>query len=192
MVVHLIDFCPTFSMNTKIVFSQCVVYTNAMNVIIIKTFQCPKLQIQHRNDTRQTQSLISSKFSNYSELIKLNLTFPFRIMVVMEGQTAMYMRMPMSSSKLPVVGKCKVDGRRVTLSFPFTGIEFDLPTTPSERANDYDFRIRGTMGDMAMTIGYVPELKCYHGIGRIDDDTHPALTFTFYSEDSPMNKLPGC
>jgi len=120
------------------------------------------------------------------------------------GFATMYLRMPMSSSTLPVQGQCTVDDRRVTLKFPFTGIEFDLPGQPRENRNEYDFTIRSAKGDMTMTIGYVSELRAFTGTGRMDvggaggggggdrddhDDT-PVLTFCFYAADSPLNRLP--
>jgi len=110
------------------------------------------------------------------------------------GFATMYLRMPMSSSTLPVQGQCTVDDRRVTLKFPFTGIEFDLPGQPRENRNEYDFTIRSAKGDMTMTIGYVSELRAFTGTGRMsvednEDDT-PVLTFCFYSADSPLNRLP--
>jgi len=109
------------------------------------------------------------------------------------GFATMYLRMPMSSSTLPVQGQCAVDDRRVTLKFPFTGIEFDLPGQPRENRNEYDFTIRSAKGDMTMTIGYVSELKAFTGTGRMDigdQDETPVLTFCFFSEDSPLNRLP--
>ena len=60
--------------------------------------------------------------------------------MVMEGFATMYMRMPMSSSTLPIHGRCSVDDQKVTLKFPFTGIEFELPSNPKEGANDFDFK----------------------------------------------------
>lgn len=108
----------------------------------------------------------------------------------MEGYATMYMRMPLTTSNLPVVGQCEVAGRHVTLQFPFTGIEFDLPSTPREDRNDYDFRIRGALGDMAMTLKYLKDLQCFHGTGHLDEDNRPLLSFTFYSSSSPMSKLP--
>jgi len=108
----------------------------------------------------------------------------------MEGFATMYMRMPMSSSTLPIGGTCSVDDKRVSLKFPFTGIEFDLPSKPTEDRNDFDFKIRGARGDMTMTIGYIPDLKAFHGCGKQDEDDTPVLTFVFYPEGSPMNKLP--
>jgi len=112
------------------------------------------------------------------------------------GFATMYLRMPMSSSTLPVQGQCTVDDRRVTLKFPFTGIEFDLPGQPQENRNQFDFTIRSAKGDMTMTIGYVSELRAFTGTGRMEvggDDSHddaPVLTFCFYSADSPLNRLP--
>lgn len=100
----------------------------------------------------------------------------------------MYMRMPMSSSTLPVQGSCSVDDKRITLKFPFTGIEFDLPATPTQ--SDFDFKIRGARGDMTMTIGYLDELRAFTGVGRQDDEDMPVLTFCFYSPGSPLSRLP--
>ena len=64
--------------------------------------------------------------------------------MVMEGFATMYMRMPMSSSTLPIQGKCTVDDKTVSLKFPFTGIEFELPSSPKEGRNDFDFKVRKT------------------------------------------------
>ena len=61
--------------------------------------------------------------------------------MVMEGFATMYMRMPMSSSTLPIQGKCSVDDKTVNLKFPFTGIEFELPSSPKEGRNDFDFKV---------------------------------------------------
>lgn len=107
-----------------------------------------------------------------------------------DGFATMYMRMPMSTSTLPVQGSCTVDDRRITLKFPFTGIEFDLPGTPKENRNDFDFKIRGARGDMTMTISYVAELKAFTGVGRQDEDDMPVLTFCFFPVESPLSRLP--
>ena len=74
--------------------------------------------------------------------------------------------------------------------FPFTGIEFELPNSPKEDRNDFDFKIRGARGDMTMTIGYIPNLRCFTGIGRQDEDDTPVLSFCFFPSDSPMKQLP--
>lgn len=108
----------------------------------------------------------------------------------MEGFATMYMQMPMSSSSLPIQGACTVDKKRVSLKFPFTGIEFELPSDPKEGRNDFDFKIRGARGDMTMTIGYIEELKCFSGSGRQEEDEKPVLTFVFFPPDSPMRHLP--
>ncbi|ESN89926.1 hypothetical protein HELRODRAFT_194765 [Helobdella robusta] len=107
-----------------------------------------------------------------------------------EGFATMYMRMPMSSSTLPVQGSCTVEDKRITLKFPFTGIEFDLPSSPKESQNDFDFKIRGARGDMTMTMGYVPELKAYTGVGKQEEDDMPVLTFCFFPPESPLSRLP--
>ena len=108
------------------------------------------------------------------------------------GFATMHMRMPMSSSSLPIQGHCSVDNRRVTLKFPFTGIEFDLPSVPSDQtATDFDFLIRSQKGrDMTVTISRLEDLSAYIGYGREDGDEHAVLTFVFYSPDSPLSRLP--
>ena len=111
-------------------------------------------------------------------------------MVLYDGYATMFMRMPMSTQALPIQGSCLVDDKRVTLKFPFTGIEFDLPSKPQEGRNEFDFKIRGARGDMTMTIGYISELKAFTGCGRPDEEDNPVLTFVFYPSDSPMSKLP--
>lgn len=110
--------------------------------------------------------------------------------MVLEGFATMYMRMPMSLSTLPIQGTCTVNDKKVTLKFPFTGIEFDLPSAPKEGRNDFDFKIRGARGDMTLTIGYVAELNCFTGTGKQEEDDSPVLSFVFFSPDSPMSKLP--
>ena len=108
----------------------------------------------------------------------------------MEGFATMHMRMPMSTSSLPILGECNVTERRVALKFPFTGIEFDLPREPKEDQNEFDFKIRANCGDMTMNIGYIKELKCYTGVGRQEENDTPIITFYFYESSSPMTKLP--
>ena len=61
--------------------------------------------------------------------------------MAMEGFATMYMRMPMSSSTLPIHGRCTVEDQKITLKFPFTGIEFDLPSSRKEGRNDFDFKV---------------------------------------------------
>ena len=109
-----------------------------------------------------------------------------------DGFATMYMRMPMSTSSLPVQGHCSVDERRVTLRFPFTGIEFDLPGAPSEQTADvFDFLIRSRHGrDMTVTVSRLDDLGAYVGYGREDGDEHAVLTFVFYVPDSPLSRLP--
>src|SRR6218665_541593 len=105
------------------------------------------------------------------------------------GFATMYMRMPMSTSTLPVQGSCSVDERRIVLKFPFTVIEFDLPSIPDEE--DIEFIIRSSRGsDMTMTISHLPELKAYAGVGREGDDSVPVLSFYFFPPDSPLSLLP--
>jgi len=109
------------------------------------------------------------------------------------GFATMYMRMPMSSSSLPIQGSCTVEERRVTLRFPFTGIEFDLPSVPSAQsvASDFDFLIRSEKGrDMTVTVSRLEELDAYVGYGREEGEEHAVLTFVFYALDSPLSRLP--
>ena len=106
----------------------------------------------------------------------------------MEGSATMYMRIPMSTSTLPVQGKCSVSGKVACLRFPFTGIEFELPDVPSP-GNNFNFRIRGARGDLVMSIDYIPDLDCYSGVGKEGDD-NIVIRFSFWGSSSPMTKLP--
>ena len=108
----------------------------------------------------------------------------------MEGSATMYMRMPMSTSTLPIQGRCSVqEDKKISLKFPFTGIEFELPAKPVPGA-DCAFKIRGSKGDMLMTIDYVPQLQCFVGVGKQEEDEAVVIRFTFWGKDSPMSKLP--
>jgi len=109
-----------------------------------------------------------------------------------QGFATMHMRMPMSTSSLPIQGHCSVDERRVTLRFPFTGIEFDLPTAPSDQtAAELEFLIRSQKGrDMTVTISRLDDLNAYIGYGKEDGDERAVLTFVFYTADSPLSRLP--
>ena len=114
----------------------------------------------------------------------------------MEGFATMYMRMPMSTSSLPVAGSVSVDGKRVTLKFPFTGIEFELPSSPKdikevEDSFKIDFMVKtSTGGVISINIGYISSLKCFTGCGQQEEDNQPCLTFYFFSDKSPMALLP--
>ena len=115
-----------------------------------------------------------------------------------DGFATMYMRMPMSTSSLPIQGQCTVDDCRITLKFPFTGIEFELPSSPAAVLHgtltsvpDLDFKIRGARGDLLVSITFVPELSAFTGIGRQDDDADlPVLSFCFFAPDSPLSRIP--
>ena len=113
-------------------------------------------------------------------------------MSVYTGFATMYMRMPMTSSSLPIQGQCTVDEHRVTLKFPFTGIEFDLPTLPTDdQSSDFDFIIRSQKGkNMTVTISRLADLKAFAGYGREEGDDAAVLSFVFYSADSPLSRLP--
>ena len=43
---------------------------------------------------------------------------------------------------------------------------------------------------MLMTVGYIEDLKCFTGSGKLEEESEPVLSFCFYPEDSPMSKLP--
>jgi len=115
-----------------------------------------------------------------------------------DGFATMHMRMPMSTSSLPIQGQCTVDDCRVTLKFPFTGIEFQLPSSPAAVLDgtvtsvpDLDFKIRGVRGDLLVSIAFVPELSAFTGVGRQEDDNDlPVLSFCFFAPNSPLSRLP--
>ena len=108
----------------------------------------------------------------------------------MNGFVTMYLVTPMSQKTLPVHGDCWVDGCRVTLTFPFTGIEFDLPRISKDYQKDYDFKIKGAHGDITLTMTYNADLKCFTGSGIQDEDGSQVLKFYYCSNESPMSKFP--
>ena len=111
------------------------------------------------------------------------------VMGKFQGYATMFLRMPMSTSTLPVEGRCAVEDKKVTLKFPFTGIEFDLPGSPGEKGSDFDFKIRGARGDMRLAITYDEALGCYLGVGKQEEEDVPVLTFSFFPDSSPMLSL---
>ena len=53
------------------------------------------------------------------------------------------------------------------------------------------FQIRTSTGSvMAVEIGYITELKCFTGKGTQEECNEPCLTFYFFSDASPMSKIP--
>ena len=107
----------------------------------------------------------------------------------MDGFCTMYMRMPMTTTALPIQGKCQLTARKIYLKFPFTAIEFELPRMPEENSKEFDFRIRGSTGDMVMNIKYNVELRCFTGIGKQEDNETEIVRFCFFTERSPMASL---
>jgi hypothetical protein len=57
-------------------------------------------------------------------------------------------------------------------------------------AADFDFKIRGSRGDLLIAIRYVPELRAFTGVGRQGGEGQPSLTFCFYQKDSLLTRLP--
>ena len=109
--------------------------------------------------------------------------------IKMEGLATMYMRMPMSTSTLPIQGNCTVNAKLVCLKFPFTGIEFELPGFPPA-GSECAFKIHGAKGDMLITIDYIKDLDCFSGVCKQEEDDYIPMRFTFWGPDSPMRYLP--
>ena len=106
--------------------------------------------------------------------------------IIMEGFATMYMRMPTSTSTLPLQGNCTVNAKLVCLKFPFTGIEFELPSIPSA-LSECAFRIRGAKGDMVITIDYIKDLDCFSGVCKQEEDNFIAMRFSFWGPDMVLH-----
>ena len=136
--------------------------------------------------------MLAEHISTYTYLPFQILAKSTKKMATYKGFATMYLQMPMCAQPLPVQGTCAVEDKKVVLTFPFSGTEFELPSRPMEGRNDFDFKIRGARGNMTMTIGYIKELRVFTGVGRMDEADDPSLSFVFFSSDSAMNKLKAC
>ena len=107
--------------------------------------------------------------------------------VYYEGIATMYMTMPMSSSTLPVMGKCTVENTRISLKFPITGVSFDLPEAPRDGGREVEFKMSGGKGEMTLNIAYKADLQAFVGHGKQDGVT--VLSFIFFRPDSCLKYL---
>lgn len=107
--------------------------------------------------------------------------------MVYEGIATMYLAMPMSQQMLPVFGSCTVDGKKISLKFPLSGVSFDLPEAPAENSKDMEFKMSGGKGELTLNISYKADMKGFVGAGKQDGQT--VLSFVFYDADSPLKHL---
>ena len=124
------------------------------------------------------------------------VSFSFRYLGNMKasGFAVMHMKMPMTSSTLPLKGSCTVHGKEVTIELPTTKTSFKLSEQPKVPKKPAEFGIETLMKTptgqtFTINIRYIAELECFVGTGKEDGATSPTLTFCFFDDKSPMNKL---
>ncbi|CAD5125545.1 unnamed protein product [Dimorphilus gyrociliatus] len=106
------------------------------------------------------------------------------------GRAVMRMKMPMGGSNLPLAGTCKVEGKALSMKFTFTTIGFELPKDPSVDKVDFDCKVKGSWGEMTLSVVYNKGLDCFHGKAVQEGEEEPGLSFCFWSEDSPLSTIP--
>jgi hypothetical protein len=104
-----------------------------------------------------------------------------------EGIATMYMTMPMAAQRLPLMGSCTVNDKKISLKFPLSNVSFDLPEAPSETGKELEFKMSGATGDMTLNISYKAELKAFVGQGK--QGGFSVLNFVFYKADSALRHL---
>jgi len=104
-----------------------------------------------------------------------------------EGIATMYMQMPMAAQRLPLLGACAVQEKKISLRFPLSNVSFDLPEAPQEGGRDMEFKMSGATGDMTLNISWKPDLKAFVGQGKQQGAS--CLNFVFYKPDSPLKHL---
>jgi len=104
-----------------------------------------------------------------------------------EGIATMYMTMPMAAQRLPLLGACTVQDKKISLRFPLSNVSFDLPEAPHEGGRDMEFKMSGATGDMTLNISWKPELGAFIGQGK--QGGFSVLNFCFYRANSPLAHL---
>ena len=111
----------------------------------------------------------------------------------MEGFATIYMDSHMGTgASLPIRGCVKITPEHhVSIRSMFTGIDFQLPR--GLKSNDtVTFKIRGSVGDMAINIRHIPDLDCFYGEGFTcgDSEREIVVKFCCYDAESVMNNFP--
>ena len=104
-----------------------------------------------------------------------------------EGIATMYMTMPMAAQRLPLLGACAVQDKKISLRFPLSNVSFDLPEAPHEGGRDMEFKMSGATGDMTLNISWKPDLKAFIGTGK--QGGFSVLNFCFYKGENPLHHL---
>ncbi|ELT97483.1 hypothetical protein CAPTEDRAFT_193442 [Capitella teleta] len=104
-----------------------------------------------------------------------------------EGSAILFSSFSPDHCRVPIKGSCSVWNQKVTLRFPATGAEFDLPRLLCKEMGRHEFEISHHQGQVMVMLEYIPELDAYHGIGHIGRTT--VWDFTLYHPDNPLAKL---
>jgi len=104
-----------------------------------------------------------------------------------EGIATMYMTMPMAAQRLPLLGACSVQDKKISLRFPLSNVSFDLPEAPKVGGHDMEFKMSGATGDMTLNISWKSDLNAFIGTGK--QGGFSVLNFCFYPSNSPLCHL---
>jgi len=104
------------------------------------------------------------------------------------GHATMNMRLPMTSTVIPVRGDCEVHGEKLKIMVLSNTLTLGMPSKPSEDDMTYNINFEGE-GKFTIKVKYISSLQCYKGSATLDGKDEPSVTFTFASKDSPLAAL---
>ena len=100
------------------------------------------------------------------------------------GVASMFLSMPMANQRLPLIGTCEVEGKKIVLHFPFTNLTFELPDAPKESYKPMTFKMKTKQGETELKIQYRSDVQAFCGQGVHADQT--IVSFVFYTPGSKL------
>merc|ERR1711942_61531 len=104
------------------------------------------------------------------------------------GHATMDMRLPMTSTIIPVQGECEVHNDKLKIMVLSNTLTLGMPGKPSEDDMTYNINFEGE-GKFTIKIKYLSSLQCYRGSATMEGKDDPSVTFTFANKDSPLAAL---
>ena len=90
----------------------------------------------------------------------------------------------MANQRLPLVGTCEVEGKKISLHFPFTNLTFELPEPPRETGSPMTFKMKTRQGETELKIQYRTDVHAFCGQGVYADQI--IVSFVFYRPGSNL------
>jgi len=104
------------------------------------------------------------------------------------GHATMNMRLPMTSTVIPVQGTCEVHNDKLKIMVLSNTLTLGMPGKPNEDDMTYNISFEGE-GKFTIKVKYISSLQCYQGSATQDGKDEPSMKFTFASADSPLAAL---